>query len=167
MKYIIMGDPIPLARPRFSNRRVWDSQKHIKLVWAIELQRQNEKKILLTGPLRLKVCFYFAIPKSISNKKRNTIHNSLMFHRPDLDNLVKFVKDIGNKILYNDDAQVCVIAASKRYDDGNGPRTEFTLKQLTQKQIDKINKAKVDDKTPCCEDCDYCNSDMEGSNNER
>lgn len=130
MKYVIMGDPIPLARPRYTNRHIWDSQKQIKLIWAIELQRQNAEKILLSGPIHLNVCFYFAIPKHTSAKRRNSISNNFMFFRPDLDNLIKFVKDVGNKILYNDDCQICNISAKKLYDDGSGPRTEFTLERL-------------------------------------
>jgi hypothetical protein len=29
--YIIKGDPVPLARPRFNAQRIWDSQKNHKL----------------------------------------------------------------------------------------------------------------------------------------
>jgi len=130
MKYIIMGDPIPLARPRYTNRHIWDSQKQTKLIWALELQKQNIEKVLLAGPLQLDVCFYFAVPKVMSIKRRATIGSSFMFFRPDLDNLIKFVKDVGNKILYNDDCQICNISAKKLYDDGNGPRTEFTLEKI-------------------------------------
>jgi hypothetical protein len=30
-KYIIEGDPVPLARPRFAGRRIYDSQKNLKV----------------------------------------------------------------------------------------------------------------------------------------
>ena len=39
--YIIPGDPIPLARARVSNRRVFDSQREVKLYTRITIESQH------------------------------------------------------------------------------------------------------------------------------
>lgn len=50
-----------------------------------------------------------------------------IFHtkRPDLDNLIKFVKDCLNGVVYQDDSQVFSIQAEKRYSED--PKTEVFI----------------------------------------
>ena len=69
-RYILLGSPVPLARARFTNRRVYDSQKHLKLVSGIEIEKQHGEKPKYTGPVRLTVWFYLPIPQSLSKRKR-------------------------------------------------------------------------------------------------
>lgn len=69
--------------------------------------------------------FYFEIPKSTPKKNRaEAVHTK----KPDLDNLVKFIKDCLNGEAWKDDSQVVSLFAQKIYErDGNGPRTEIIL----------------------------------------
>lgn len=129
MKYIIPGNPIPLARARHGNRRTWDSQKAIKFGWGVQLQNQHNEKKFYTGPLLLDINFYFEIPKT-HKKKYDLLSNSYFLQRPDLSNLIKFVEDVATGILYQDDCTICSINTNKFYDDGNGPRTEFYITEL-------------------------------------
>lgn len=125
MKYIIKGDPVPLARPRFHMRRVYDSQKHKKLVAGISLQQQHDNRPFFEGNLQLIMTFFLKIAK-----KRDISKYDQQYHaqRPDLSNLIKFVEDIGTGILYKDDAIIASVTAEKFY--STEPRTEFEIKVL-------------------------------------
>jgi Holliday junction resolvase RusA-like endonuclease len=53
--------------------------------------------------------------------------------KPDLDNLVKLLKDAGNKLVWMDDAIICQLTARKFYDDLNlGERIELRVSLLDQ-----------------------------------
>jgi Holliday junction resolvase RusA-like endonuclease len=126
--YIIPGDPTPLARPRLSHRKVYDSQKNIKLCASITLQQQVNNAPLLEGPLHLDVTFFMGIPKSISAKRRIALLTQPHIFKPDTDNLIKYICDICSGLLYYDDCIIATITAKKIYSDE--PRTEFTLKKI-------------------------------------
>jgi len=126
MIYIIPGDPIPLARARYGNRRVWDSQKETKLISSISLNRQHDTNPLFTGPLHMDLIFFIELP----HNRRKPYKNQFDYHyyKPDLDNLIKYCCDISNKILYDDDCVVASITAKKIYD--YEPRTQITIREL-------------------------------------
>lgn len=127
--YVIPGDPIPLARPRFSNyRRVYDSQKNIKLTASIHVVSQHDDEPLLEGPLHLDITFYMPVPTSISAKRRALLYGKTHIFRPDLTNCIKFYEDICSGVLYYDDCTIAKITARKIYDEH--PRTEFSLRQI-------------------------------------
>lgn len=121
--YVIPGTPIPLARPRFNGKVVWDCQKAVKDNISLYLRFQQKDKSLLEGPLHLSITFYMPIPKKFTRK---------MWHinRPDLDNMVKFYVDVAIGILYEDDKQIAKITACKVYDIN--ARTEFSLTKLEE-----------------------------------
>jgi Holliday junction resolvase RusA-like endonuclease len=122
--YVLEGDPIPLARARHGNRRTWDAQKHLKFCAGLQLKAQHSGP-LLSGILALDVSFYFGVAKSTSQKKKNSLLGTYHYCRPDLDNLIKFVNDICNDVIFEDDCSVSLITARKLYDEF--PRTEFTI----------------------------------------
>jgi Holliday junction resolvase RusA-like endonuclease len=124
MVYIIQGDPVPLARHRHGNGHAWDSQKQIKFGIGIQLINQHGDLPLLEGPLKLDITFFMPIPK----KGAKSLHGTIHAIRPDLDNLIKMICDIANKIIYKDDCAISVIIADKQY--SHYPRTEFTLTEL-------------------------------------
>lgn len=126
--YILLGDPVPLARARMSPYRVYDSQKQIKLVAGINLRNQHNDEPLLQGPLLLDVTFTLAMPRSWSRKKQGELVGSSHIFKPDLSNLLKFVEDIATGIIYNDDCIIAQVMAKKVY--GPEPSTKFTLTQL-------------------------------------
>ncbi len=79
----------------------------------------------LEGPLALKVTAYLPIPMSWSGKKiveaeRGRVKPDC---KPDLDNLVKNLKDgLTAAGFWQDDKQVVSLSAHKLYNDGRGPR---------------------------------------------
>lgn len=66
---------------------------------------------MLTGPIRMTVLFKLSKPEK--GKKGSKMEHPAV--TPDLDNLVKAVSDALNKIVFNDDAQVCELSAKKIY----------------------------------------------------
>ena len=125
MKYIIIGTPIPLARPRFNGRKIYDSQKHKKLVAGINLRHQHDNKPLYEGDLHLDVKFYLKIA---SKKKISILEDTYHVYKPDLSNLLKFIEDVCTGIIYKDDSLICSVYAIKKY--SSIPRTEFEIKVL-------------------------------------
>jgi len=126
--FIIPGDPTPLARPRFSHKKIYDSQKNLKLIASLNVQQQQSNDPLLQGALQLDVTFYMKAPASISIKRRQLLYGTNHIFKPDLDNLIKFICDICNNVTYEDDCIISVINAKKTYDEN--PRTEFTLRNI-------------------------------------
>jgi len=123
--YVLHGNPVAWARPSPYRGRMWDTQKHIKFQYGMYIRQQHYDEPLLVGPLHLEIKFYFTIPRS-SKKKAGEFHH----YKPDLSNLIKLIEDVGSGILYEDDALIASIAASKHYD--SQPRIEFSLYTLNQ-----------------------------------
>ena len=122
--YTIEGDPIALARARFGEHRVYDSQKQLKLIAGINLANQHEGKPVFLGPVRLDVIFYLQLPKRFASHLPGSYH----IYRPDLSNLIKFTEDVATSIIYHDDCIIAEIFSRKLYD--KHPRTEFTISTL-------------------------------------
>ena len=122
--FTIPGDPVPLARPRFSSRGVWDGQKQLKVVTGITLTSQMKGRPTFGCPIQVEIEFIFQMPRSKHDTREGDWHAS----RPDLDNLVKYVLDVGNTILFTDDCVVSKLIASKSY--GKEPKTIITITKL-------------------------------------
>ncbi len=117
MRIQINGTPIPYARPRVTSRVTYDPRSKDK---------SRIKKILLAKgfepfqiPLRVNLIFELYIPKSASKKKQLEMKEGKIkpSKKPDLDNLIKFILDCSNGILFSDDSQILEIIASKRFSD--------------------------------------------------
>ncbi len=127
--YRILGVPRPLQRPRICGKnKLYDPQKGEKQDFAFLVKSQHVHDGLFAGPLSLDVVFYFPIPTYLSKAKASELVRAHHDKKPDTSNLIKFVEDALNKVLYNDDAQIAKITAYKCYSDI--PRTEFTIKKL-------------------------------------
>jgi Holliday junction resolvase RusA-like endonuclease len=74
-------------------------------------------KLPVEHPISLVVKFYMPVPKSWPKYKKDEVKNGLIHHtkKPDLDNLVKFVKDNLNEVAWKDDSQVYELKAIKQY----------------------------------------------------
>jgi len=132
--YIIEGNPIALARCRYARGHIYDTQKNLKLVWGITIANQHNDEPMFEGPIWMNVIFYMPIAKRCSGKLRaDTIGNWHIF-RPDLSNCVKLLEDCCINVLYKDDCIIAKETVEKRYDDGNGTRTEFTISELPTKR---------------------------------
>lgn len=123
--YVITGTPVPLARPRLSKSKVYDSQMAEKLVCGLELRNQHHGLPLYKGQLHLHATFFMPIP---GYKKRKICPGEFHSIKPDLDNLIKFLLDVSQDILFANDASISSCVCSKVYDDE--PRTEFSIRVL-------------------------------------
>lgn len=65
--------------------------------------------VFFEGPVRLGVVFF--LPHPVSEKKRRAFHTV----KPDLDKLLRAIKDALKNILWKDDAQVIELLARKGY----------------------------------------------------
>lgn len=128
MTFTVPGDPIPLARARLGRGTIYDSQKHEKFVASMSITHQIAGKKIFNGPLEMEVVFFMAIPAK-GKHKIGRPH----FSKPDLDNLIKFVGDICNKVLFHDDCTIYRISALKVYD--SKPRTVFTIKEMPDEPV--------------------------------
>jgi Holliday junction resolvase RusA-like endonuclease len=95
---------------------------------GLQLRQQQGNDEFLEGPLLLQATFFMAPPSSISIKRKKLMSGNYHSIRPDLDNLIKWICDISNGIIFQDDALVCEIAAKKIYD--LRARTEFTFQEI-------------------------------------
>jgi Holliday junction resolvase RusA-like endonuclease len=125
--YVVLGNPIPLQRPRFCKTGVYDSQKADKRIWAMRVQAQmpSINQDALSCPLVLFVDFHMRIPVS---KRKKVFPEDCHHIKPDLSNLIKFVEDACCGILYTDDKLIVECHAIKKY--STNPRTEFYLRKI-------------------------------------
>ena len=136
MRFVIPGNPIPLARPRFAHKHVFDSQHMEKLKAGLIVRNQMKNVTPYESvPLSIEVSFVMTVPRC--SEKRHAIYlDSYHIYKPDIDNLCKFVLDICNNVVYKDDCIVAKLSAQKLY--GDDPRTEFTIKVLgTNNEMEK------------------------------
>lgn len=126
-RYVIPGNPIPLQRPRLNSYKVYDPQAIIKENLGFHLVSQFGQ-LKLNQPLHLDISFFLPLPINLSKKNKTTLSDTPHAKKPDIDNLVKFVLDIGNGIIWHDDSIIASLSATKHY--SIDPHTEFIVKIL-------------------------------------
>jgi Holliday junction resolvase RusA-like endonuclease len=116
---IILGRPLPLKRPRLGKWGVYDSQKQVKAQFAFAARDVMAAKNIpmLRGQIELHVWFNFEFPLIWTDEKREKAIRTGSWHTnvPDTSNLLKFVEDALNGILWEDDSMICSITAIKKY----------------------------------------------------
>lgn len=126
--------PIDGERPDGSQYRYNDKKAEAaRKVIAQEAKIAFMGKRPATGPVIVRVVAIFGIPPSWPPKLRAAALEARVMHiaDPDLDQIVKLVKDALKGIAYVDDNQVCGYPNSaKRY--GQPERTEVTVTALPQ-----------------------------------
>lgn len=133
LEFTIAGKPISKRRPRFYRKGkfvgTYNEQVTEEGAWLLEAKRQIGDHNLFTGPISLKLEFVMPIPKSTS-KKRMKQPGWKPYHikKPDLDNLIKFVKDCLTQFVWRDDSQVCIVEAHKGY--GTEPETQISVYEI-------------------------------------
>lgn len=133
---VVPGPPVAKARARIVYRERLGKYVGVtpeKTQAAEEeigwLARCESGRDMMEGALRLTVRFYYPIPRSWpkwrqkeaaadSPKQRPTV-------KPDLDNLLKLVKDALTGIAWHDDAQIVDLTAHKYY--SLEPRTDIVV----------------------------------------
>lgn len=83
----------------------------------------------LDGPVRLFVMAWMPIPASWSKKRQKAAIDGLVMPtvKPDLDNIVKSIKDGMNGVAWMDDSQVVSLVSNKGYSDR--PRVEVSFER--------------------------------------
>jgi Holliday junction resolvase RusA-like endonuclease len=112
----IPGEPYALKRARHTRTGItYDPKENVswKLMAAGIMQEARGDRPILAGPVKLTVSALFALPRS-RWLKRTPRPGGWHIKRPDLDNVVKAVKDAAKGVLWLDDSQVCVLEATKR-----------------------------------------------------
>jgi Holliday junction resolvase RusA-like endonuclease len=126
--FIIYGNPIALARPRFGHKHVFDSQHFEKLNAGLSIRNQmGDDPLFQNCPLFAEIIFFIKMPKC-NLEKRSQLLDTYHYTRADLDNLIKFLLDICNNVVYKDDCLISKIIATKIY--GEEPSTKFTIGTL-------------------------------------
>jgi Holliday junction resolvase RusA-like endonuclease len=122
--FTVRGEPKALKRHRtfFKNgvRINVDPSKGDKADFIAQII-QNAPKDQIRGAIEINMAFYFLRPKSHFGTGKNTerIKESAPAYKtttPDLDNLIKFVLDAMNGIVFYDDSQITSLTAGKYYD---------------------------------------------------
>ncbi len=127
VSFTVVGDPVPKARARTVRKggRTWSFTPKKVAVWEKVVKEEASKYFPepFNGPVALALAFYMKRPKS--RKKDNYVMTT-----PDLDNLEKAFLDGLNGIAYDDDKQVVVKNAVKRYVITGVPRVEVVVSAL-------------------------------------
>ena len=115
MKVIeIEGKPIPLLRARAGKKGFYDPQLVAKRNFAYLVKEKFKREPIATG-ISLVLEFYFPMPKSWSKKKKNRMAYKEHTQTPDTSNLIKFVEDALNEVVWEDDKLIFDLHAKKTW----------------------------------------------------
>jgi len=121
--FFVAGDPRPqgskrLVRLRNGRTAMIDASKGLK-PWRIEIARQAQRHSQrLSDDVRVDMLFVFARPKSHFNSRGELRPNAPRRPRKlDLDKLARAVCDALTGVAYDDDRQVAILVAERRYTD--------------------------------------------------
>lgn len=133
VQFTVLGDPTGKGRPRFSTvcghvkARTPENTVLYENLVKTEYHRQVGERFPDDAMLDFRLTAYYAVPKSVSKKKRKAMleHRIRPTKKPDWDNIGKTVCDALNGIAYRDDAQVVDSMVRKFY--SNTPRVEVSI----------------------------------------
>lgn len=130
----IPGKPIAKKRPRFARRgkfvTTYNDQETEEGKFIVLVMEQIKSQIpaLLETAISLHCEFVFELPAAAKkSEKEKVIKGEQPPHlkKPDLDNLIKFVKDCLNQVVWRDDSLVNAISARKYY--GKSAKTYINI----------------------------------------
>lgn len=136
----VNGPPIAQARPKFRSMKskggktfgmAYNPQETEAGRFTFNVAKQLPENFQpIQGPLSVIFLFSMPIPASASKKRRAAMVAGEIAHTktPDASNMVKFVEDCLNGILWADDSQIVEISAVKFY--GEEPKTTIAVKQI-------------------------------------
>ncbi len=136
IEFTISGEPVAQGRPRFSNAggfvKAYDPAKsrngkqHVR--YAANHAMEGEEP--LAGPLHMRAEFGIMMPKSMA-RKRNPRPRQYRVKKPDLDNLIKLVKDGCSGVVYLDDNTVVMVTARKiQCAQGEAPFSRISFEEI-------------------------------------
>lgn len=129
MKLILLGDPVPKARPRTVKTKKGNSVTYTpdktvaaENAWRDIFQKSGETPFPPDTPLLFNASFYIQRPKSAPKSRVWPVK------KPDDDNYEKLVKDALNGFAYQDDSAICITVYSKQYVSyPDPPRSELEI----------------------------------------
>lgn len=131
VKFEIINNIVPCSRPKFSKWGIYYSKKYTEfkkdLEKAIQSSFIKQRENFIGKPLHIEINVYKEIPKSYSNKKKETLKCAYVVSRPDLDNYYKAILDSLSNIFYGDDSFISSLSGSKLYSDRD---YEYALIQI-------------------------------------
>jgi Holliday junction resolvase RusA-like endonuclease len=141
MSFFVAGIPVPKGSAKAFMRKgmkfpavVQDNAERQK-PWAssIGYAAQQEGIAMMSGPVEIRIIFFMPYRKSHfgTGKNANTLKpNVEKYHtsKPDLDKLIRCVKDALTGIAWRDDSQVAVVCAGKCY--GLEPGARITVSPI-------------------------------------
>lgn len=139
VKFVVPGPPQGKGRPKVERHgdrniaRTPDQTVLYENLVRTEYRRQcGQARFGDDDALDLRVVAYYAIPRSVSKKKRLLMQSGIIrpTKRPDYDNVGKIVSDSLNEVAFKDDAQVVDGLVRKFYSDR--PRVVVTIRKAGQ-----------------------------------
>lgn len=141
IRFTVYGRPRPAGSKRPVQVGPKNGPKRTIIIDANEHSREWKNKVKrvarasywdgkLTGPLRVRMTFYFARPKS-HERKNGELRAGKSFHHthaPDVLKLGRAVEDALTGIVWEDDAQIVEEFLSKSY--GESDRVEVEIEEL-------------------------------------
>lgn len=132
ISFTVYGEPVAQGRPRFTtiggHVRAFDPQKSYNYKQLVRIEALKVKpQELLQKAIRLEIRACRSIPKSFSKKRQILAAQGDIrpTTKPDIDNIVKGIKDALKGVIWRDDSQVVEVIASKWY--SNEPRVEIDI----------------------------------------
>jgi Holliday junction resolvase RusA-like endonuclease len=133
--FTIPGVPVAKGRAKFARRgnfvTTYTPDKTARYENLVKLAAQDAMGDVppFETSIELRVMAYMPIPASWSMKKQRAaaLGEITPISRPDLDNIVKAIKDGCNTVAWKDDSQVIDLIAKKRY---GAPRVEIEIVRI-------------------------------------
>lgn len=136
IEFFVPGAPVGKGRPRaarrgagvvmFTPEKTADYEALVAATAAAALAggMRIGTSQLLDGPLAAMLEMQFPVPSSWSKAKRARALAGVEWHtsKPDADNVAKAILDACNGVVFRDDAQVVMLAATKAFSDEPGVR---------------------------------------------
>lgn len=127
--FTVPGQPHGKGRPRFTSRgrfpRAYTDARTRAYEAEIGLSAKAAGVKMIDGPVGISIVAIRAIPKGTSKRARAEMEASPCEVKPDLDNILKCVKDGLNWVAYRDDSAVCSVTAEKIW--GSEPMLHVTV----------------------------------------
>ena len=134
--YVLEGPPIPWMRAGRKGNVYYDKQIKEKVRAQWEIKQQMQGLYSHSEPLKVVLECQMPIPKSWAKVKQKNAIGKPHASRPDVDNLLKFVDDALNNILWVDDALIYEVHIRKFYSDE--PKTRLSVETYSGGNLDRL-----------------------------
>lgn len=144
--FSVLGVPIAKGRAKFARRgnfvTTYTPEKTARYENLVKMAAQHAMagSPAITGPVTLACRFVMPIPASYSKKRAQACLDGQEPHckKPDLDNLLKSIKDGCNGVVWRDDCQVVALISKKHY--GDCPLVVVEVKEMVNEKTRQDNQ---------------------------